>query len=141
MLPPESNDKSLAMTGSYSGMLLTILLINEIKAVNGLKPAVASLCQYGKHLLGSYVETIEKIACMPFNRDTYDRLREADIATQVHYVPIHHHPVSADLGLQPGELAVCDDVYDHLLSLPVFPDLDDEGVGRIVAAVKHIVDE
>jgi tagatose-6-phosphate ketose/aldose isomerase len=71
MLPPESNDKSLAMTGSYSGMLLTILLINEIKAVNGLKPAVASLCQYGKHLLGSYVETIEKIACMPFKRAVF----------------------------------------------------------------------
>lgn len=71
MLPPESNDKSLAMTGSYSGMLLSILLINEIKNINRLNATVVALGSYGTHLLGNYVKTIEKIASMPFKRAVF----------------------------------------------------------------------
>ena len=59
---------------------------------------------------------------------------------QVHYVPVHHHPVSADIGIGPGGLPVCDAVYDGLLSLPVFPDLTDEHVEHVVMALARAVD-
>lgn len=52
ILPAEANDKSLAMTGSYSGMLLTGLLISRIKEVEHLKPQIDLLQLYANKLLG-----------------------------------------------------------------------------------------
>jgi perosamine synthetase len=56
----------------------------------GLPPAAPSGYRHGYHLFAVRVA---------HRRTVYDRLRAAGIATQVHYVPIHHHPVSADIGL------------------------------------------
>jgi tagatose-6-phosphate ketose/aldose isomerase len=68
MLPPKANDKSLAMTGSYSGMLLSALLMADIKQVGSLEPTVQTLRRYGNVLLDKYLEHIKKIAALPFNR-------------------------------------------------------------------------
>ena len=70
----------------------------------------------------------------------YDRLRERGIATQVHYVPVHHHPVSSDIGLVPGDLPVCDRVYEGLLSLPMFPGLTDDDAETVVEALRACID-
>jgi len=51
ILPEEANDKSLAMTGSYSGMLLAGLLIARIKEIEKLKNQVFVLQRYGIKLL------------------------------------------------------------------------------------------
>ena len=71
LLPPESNDKSLAMTGSYSGMLLTGLLIANIHRLNACKEQVAVLCQYGNLILKEYVSPIQKIAKKNFQRAVF----------------------------------------------------------------------
>ncbi len=59
--------------------------------------------------------------------------------TQVHFVPVHHHPVSADIDLSPDGLPICDEVYQGLLSLPMFPDLRDDDVATVVEALRAIV--
>ena len=69
----------------------------------------------------------------------YERLRSSGIATQVHYVPVHHHPVSSDIGLSPGDLPVCDRVYHGLLSLPMFPDLLNDEIDRVVEVLRAAV--
>ena len=51
LLPPESNDKGLAMIGSYSGMLLAGLLIARISEIELLANQVKVLSQYGRQLL------------------------------------------------------------------------------------------
>ena len=73
-------------------------------------------------------------------RGVYDALREHGIGTQVHYVPIHHHPVSTDIGLQPGDLPVCDEVYERLLSLPIFPELRDEDLEHVIRSLALVLD-
>lgn len=73
-------------------------------------------------------------------RRVFDGLRDAGIGTQVHYVPIHHHPVSADIGIEPGGLPVCDGVYERLLSLPVFPTMTDAEQDRVVEVLVDLVD-
>lgn len=97
-----------------------------------LPPAAPTGYRHGYHLFAIRVAN---------RRAVYDRLRAAGIATQVHYVPIHHHPVSDDdIGLEPGALPVCDAVYDGLLSLPMFPDLTDDDVRHVVDQLRTAID-
>lgn len=95
-----------------------------------LPPSAPAGYVHGYHLF---------VVLVPERRHTYDHLREDGIATQVHYVPIHHHPVSRDIGLSPGDLPACDEVYDHMLSLPMFPDLSDDDVDRVAEALRRCV--
>jgi UDP-4-amino-4,6-dideoxy-N-acetyl-beta-L-altrosamine transaminase len=72
-------------------------------------------------------------------RRIFDRLREAGIGVQVHYVPVHHHPVSSDIGLKPGDLPECDAVYEGLISLPMFPKLSVEDQDYVIETLKRLL--
>ncbi len=67
LLPAESNDKGLAMIGSYSGMLLSGLLIARIMEIESLENQVEVLCQYGHKLL-DYSYQFRELAEMNFKR-------------------------------------------------------------------------
>ncbi len=67
LLPPESNDKGLAMIGSYSGMLLAGLLISRIGEIELLANQVKVLSQYGRQLLDQSYQ-FRELAEMNFNR-------------------------------------------------------------------------
>lgn len=68
VLPPEANDKGLAMTGSYSGMLLCGFLIAELKEVGNMASKIDTLLEYGKKILEKYAPRLKEIASMDFNR-------------------------------------------------------------------------
>jgi tagatose-6-phosphate ketose/aldose isomerase len=68
MLPPEANDKSLAMTGSYSGMLLCGFLVARIREIKGLKPQIDLLHQYGRKILDQYASKLKEVAALDFKR-------------------------------------------------------------------------
>ncbi len=68
-------------------------------------------------------------------RDVYDAMREAGIGVQVHYVPIHVHPVYARLGCRPGDHPEAEKAYAGLLSLPMYPDLTDAQQAAVVRAL------
>ena len=68
LLPQETNDESLAMTSSYTSMLLAGLLIAHFGDVMNLEPVVSKVCQLGNHILKEYVTDLKKIAEMDFER-------------------------------------------------------------------------
>lgn len=70
VLPGEANDKSLAMTGSYSGMLLAGLLIARINEIDSLKMQVQTLQKYGLKLLNKASE-FRQIAEKDFARAVF----------------------------------------------------------------------
>lgn len=76
---------------------------------------------------------------VPNRRRVFERLREAGVGVQVHYVPVHHHPVSSDIGLSPGDLPVCDEIYEQLISLPIHPSLSDDDQQYVVDCLRRIV--
>jgi UDP-4-amino-4,6-dideoxy-N-acetyl-beta-L-altrosamine transaminase len=89
----------------------------------------------GWHL---YVVLIDFAACGQTRAQVMERLRAAGIGTQVHYLPVHRQPyyraLYPDLIL-PG----ADAYYARCLSLPLFPDLGDEDVGRVVDALADAI--
>jgi len=71
VLPPESNDQSLAMTGSYSGMLLSGLLMANLPTLEQLEKKVNLLHSYGTLLLNTYSPILRNIAEKPFTRAVF----------------------------------------------------------------------
>lgn len=70
ILPAEANDKSLAMTGSYSGMLLAGLLIARMNEIVKLEKQVLTLREYASKLL-EQAETFRQIATANFERAVF----------------------------------------------------------------------
>ncbi len=68
LLPTEANDNGLAMTGSFTSMLLTGLLISRIEEIKDLKSQVTLLSIYGNHILENYSDALREIAKLDFQR-------------------------------------------------------------------------
>jgi len=68
VLPEETNDVSLAMTSSFTGMLLTGLLVSRISNIENEGENVKSLIEYGKRILTHYVEDLNKVTQLAFSR-------------------------------------------------------------------------
>jgi UDP-4-amino-4,6-dideoxy-N-acetyl-beta-L-altrosamine transaminase len=96
----------------------------------GLPPAAPEGAVHGYHLFPVRVADRARV---------FEAMRARGIGVQVHFVPIHHHPISADIGLKPGDLPVCDAVYDELITLPLFPTLTDADQDRVVRSLAALV--
>ena len=75
----------------------------------------------------------------PRRAAAFTRLRSAGIGVNVHYRPVHLHAAYAELGHQPGSLPVAEDAYARLLSLPMWPGLDDAQQERVVDALRAAI--
>lgn len=71
ILPKECNDQSLAMTSSFTCMLLAGILLSRIREINELKPQVEQLVRYGKYLLDNYIPTFSNVAKINFDRAVF----------------------------------------------------------------------
>ena len=70
-LPEESNDQSLAMTSSYTGMLLAGLLMADIKSVPSQKGMIDTLVKYGEKVISYYADELKDIAQKNFTRAVF----------------------------------------------------------------------
>jgi dTDP-4-amino-4,6-dideoxygalactose transaminase len=69
-------------------------------------------------------------------------LRERGISTGVHYpIPVHRQPAlsGAPHRVHGGELPVSDELAASCLSLPIYPELGDEGVDRVAEALHDVL--
>lgn len=66
-------------------------------------------------------------------------LRDKRIGTQVHYVPLHHHPDFAYLGHKPGDFVEAEKIYASALSLPMYPAMTNADVERVAATLREVL--
>lgn len=74
-------------------------------------------------------------------RRVYEGLHAAGIRAQVHYVPVHRHPLYADLGVGPEDLPETERAYAQLLSLPLYPALTDAEQDRVVEVLAGLLSQ
>jgi len=72
-------------------------------------------------------------------RALFEYLREHGIGVQVNYLPVYRHPVYADLGYQRGMCPVAEAYYEQEISLPLFPDLNDSDVDRVIDLIRSFL--
>ena len=78
---------------------------------------------------------------MSIDRDRFiDELKEHNIGTSLHFIPVHLHPFYQDcFGYRRGDFPVSEAIYDRILSLPLYPRMTVEDVQYVIEAIRHIV--
>ncbi|HUX22812.1 MAG TPA: DegT/DnrJ/EryC1/StrS aminotransferase family protein [Spirochaetia bacterium] len=76
-------------------------------------------------------------------RDEYVRkLMERGIGTSVHYIPLHIMPYYRTLyGHTPDDFPNALSAYERIFSIPIYPDLTDDRVDRVIRAILDIGSE
>lgn len=68
-------------------------------------------------------------------RAVFETMRADGIGVNVHYRPVYLHTYYQNLGYPSGLCPVSEEVYDGLLSLPMWPGLDAPAQDRVVASL------
>jgi dTDP-4-amino-4,6-dideoxygalactose transaminase len=69
-------------------------------------------------------------------------LRQRNIGSSVHFIPIHIHPYYRDkYGFKPEQFPVAYGAYQRLVSLPLSPKFTDTDVADVVEAVSDVLDK
>jgi len=78
---------------------------------------------------------------LKFGRNQFiEALRERNIGTSVHFIPVHLHPYYRDTyGFKKGDFPNAEYVYDRIISLPLYPKMNNKDIEDVIWAVKDIV--
>jgi UDP-4-amino-4,6-dideoxy-N-acetyl-beta-L-altrosamine transaminase len=111
---------------------------NEVFAdLDGIKtPFVKSDVKHAWHL---YVIKIA-LEKLKINRGQFiEALREANIGTSVHFIPVHLQPYYREtFGFKRGDFPVAERTYDRIISLPLYPKMSHEDVEDVIRAVREV---
>jgi dTDP-4-amino-4,6-dideoxygalactose transaminase len=72
--------------------------------------------------------------------DFIRQLKQEGIGTSVHFIPLHLHPYYRErYGYSPGDFPHAENAFARCLSLPIYPDMNDAEVERVLNAVEQLV--
>jgi dTDP-4-amino-4,6-dideoxygalactose transaminase len=92
-------------------------------------PPLASNVEHVYHLYVIRVQNREELA---------QHLNDAGVATGIHYpTPIHLQPAFQDLGYQRGDFPITEAYADQILSLPMFPELQEDQITYVAEVIKE----
>lgn len=132
----------LAQLGKLEGFLARreAIAARYHAALGGLTgltlPAVAADVRHAWHLYPVLLD-LERLSAD--RRTIFSALRAEGIGVNVHYIPVYWHPYYRGLGYEKGLCPRAEAAYDRLLSLPMFPAMDDRDVDDVVAAVRKVL--
>jgi len=73
-------------------------------------------------------------------RDIFEKMRAAGIGVNVHYIPVYTFPYYQDHGYQDVHCKHAEELYQHIISLPMYPDLTDEQQNYVIKTLLGILD-
>jgi len=74
-------------------------------------------------------------------REVFEGLQAGGIQPQVHYFPVHLHPLFEDLGYKRGMCPVAERAYEDLLSIPLYPTLTESDQERVIEQLLSLLNE
>ncbi|WP_029421614.1 UDP-4-amino-4,6-dideoxy-N-acetyl-beta-L-altrosamine transaminase [Alicyclobacillus macrosporangiidus] len=90
----------------------------------------------GWHL---YVIRLNLSALRVGRRQVYEALLAENIGVNVHYIPVYHHPYYRRMGYSRGLCPRAEELYERILTLPLFPGMTDDDVCDVIRAVKKVL--
>jgi dTDP-4-amino-4,6-dideoxygalactose transaminase len=68
-----------------------------------------------------------------------EELRERNIGTSVHFIPVHLHTYyRKKYGFKPEDFPVAYREYQRLISLPIYPGMTDQDADDVIEAVADV---
>ena len=98
--------------------------------------AVAADVRHAWHI---FPVLLEPAAISADRAMVFRALRAEGIGVNVHYIPVYWHPYYRDRGYRRGLCPVAEDVYERLLTLPLFPAMTDRDVDDVITAVRKVL--
>lgn len=72
-------------------------------------------------------------------KQIYNALIAENIGVHVHYIPVYWHPYYRKLGYKKGLCPKSEDLYNSLLTIPLFPAMKDEDVEDVIKGIYKII--
>jgi dTDP-4-amino-4,6-dideoxygalactose transaminase len=115
------NENRRRVAARYTQALIGLLGVSPV--------AIAPLAQSVYHL---YVIRVPR-------RDSILEFMQAQgIEVGIHYpIPVHLQPACKDLGYREGQFPVTEAAAKEILSLPIFPEMTDEQIDRVISVFKE----
>lgn len=73
-------------------------------------------------------------------REVFEKLRSAGIGVNVHYIPVYTFPYYQQNGYQDVFCEHAEELYRHIISLPLYPDLTEEQQDIVIETVRSILE-
>ncbi|WP_163339203.1 UDP-4-amino-4,6-dideoxy-N-acetyl-beta-L-altrosamine transaminase [Desulfopila sp. IMCC35008] len=86
-----------------------------------------------------YVIRLELDRIQKTHRQVFDKLREAGVGVNLHYIPIHTQPFYQQMGFAQGDYPEAEKYYSEAISLPVFSTMTEDQQDTVVKALKEAV--
>ncbi|NLP45376.1 MAG: UDP-4-amino-4,6-dideoxy-N-acetyl-beta-L-altrosamine transaminase, partial [Peptococcaceae bacterium] len=80
---------------------------------------------------------LEKMNCG--RRQVFEELNERGIGVNVHYIPVYYHPYYRQLGYNKGLCPRAEELYESIITLPLFPRMEKEDVEYVISNVKEVI--
>lgn len=92
-------------------------------------PTIPSDCEQSYHMFYLIMPSLES------RQSLIAALRDHDILSVFHYLPLHLSDMGQRLGGKPGDCPVTEDITDRLLRLPFYNGLSESDLARVVNAI------
>lgn len=69
----------------------------------------------------------------------FEKMLEAGIGVNVHYIPVYQHPYYRQNGYQDVYCQNAEEIYAHMISLPLYPGLTNEQQDNVVEIFKNVL--
>ena len=70
----------------------------------------------------------------------FQKMKHVGINLQIHYIPVHLQPFyKRNYGFKPGDYPIAEKFYDRVVSIPLYPSLNDAEVQKVVGDIKHFI--
>lgn len=94
------------------------------------RPVIPAGCRHNAHIYHVLLNDTKGRSAV------IQRLRDQGITATSHYVPLHSSPGGKKFGRTAGSLAVTDRVAEGILRLPLFPDMKELDITRVVQTLE-----
>ena len=74
-------------------------------------------------------------------KQVFETLRDKGIGVNVHYIPVYMHPYYQEHGYKDVHCVNAEEIYSHIISLPLYPGLTDEQQDYVIDTLKQLCEE
>ncbi len=86
-----------------------------------------------------YVIKLDLIKLKADRKQIFEALQAENIGVFLHYIPVYYHPYYQKLGYKKGLCPNAEELYDSMLTVPLFPAMSDDDVNDVINAFYKVI--
>lgn len=106
----------------------------EIKEI--ITPFEEAFSNSGWHI---YVITLNLDELTVGRKEIFEALQKENIGVNVHYMPVYLNPYYKKIGYEEGLCPVSEDLYNRIITLPLFPSMTGKDIEDVIKAVNKVI--